>query len=106
MVDHRTARRLTPVVILVGLGVAAVTLGLGSTSAASTRGVADASSVQTVMQAARQEAVNLTTISYRTATRDVDRILAGSTGALHQQFASELSHFPSVLTADKSVSQG
>lgn len=106
MVDPRTARRLTPIVTLAGLGIAAVTLGLGNTSAAADHGAANSVARQDVLQAARQEAVNLTTISYHTALRDVDRILSGSTGALRQQFTEERSHFPSVLTADKSVSQG
>jgi len=59
-----------------------------------------------VMAAATQEAVDLTTISYTSATRDIDRILAGSTGGLRQQFAAQRAQFPSVLARDKSVSRG
>lgn len=59
-----------------------------------------------VLTAARQEAVNLTTISYVSATRDLDRIIGSATGALRTQFLSQRAQFPSVLARDKSVSQG
>ena len=59
-----------------------------------------------VLSAASQEAVNLTTISYTSATRDLDRILAAATGGLRQQFLAQRAQFPAVLTRDKSVSRG
>jgi Mce-associated membrane protein len=55
---------------------------------------------------ARQEAVNLTTISYTTAARDLDRILAGATGPLRAKFESERTQFPTVLAREKSESRG
>jgi hypothetical protein len=55
---------------------------------------------------ARQEAVNLTTLDYRTADRDLDRILALSTGGLRERFASERAKFPSVLRQERSKSEG
>jgi Mce-associated membrane protein len=59
-----------------------------------------------VLTAARQEAVNLTTISYTSATRDLDRIINSATGGLRTQFLSQRAQFPSVLARDKSVSRG
>ena len=59
-----------------------------------------------VLAAARQEAVNLTTISYLSAARDLNRIIDGATGGLRTQFLSQRAQFPAVLARDKSVSQG
>lgn len=38
------------------------------------------------VQAARQETLNLTTVSFRTADRDIQRMLDGATGAFREQF--------------------
>src|SRR4051794_41544128 len=59
-----------------------------------------------VLTAARQEAVNLTTIAYTSAARDLDRIVAGSTGGLRQQFETQPAPFPARLARGKSVSRG
>ena len=59
-----------------------------------------------VLAAARQEAVNLTTISYTSAQHDLDRIINAATGGLRAQFQSQRAQFPSVLARDKSVSRG
>ena len=59
-----------------------------------------------VLAAARQEAVNLTTISYTSAAHDLDRIVAGATGGLRQQFEAQRAQFPALLARDKSVSRG
>ena len=59
-----------------------------------------------VLQAARQEAVNLTTLSYTTAKRDVDRIVAGATGDLRQRFAAQRPAEAAVLAQNKSRSRG
>jgi Mce-associated membrane protein len=56
--------------------------------------------------AARTEALNLTTISYRTAGADLDRILASATGKLRAQFAAERPNFARTLAPQKSVSKG
>jgi Mce-associated membrane protein len=58
------------------------------------------------LQAARQQAVNLTTISYETADRDLARIIAASTGTLKTQFETQAKSFPAVLRREKSVSEG
>lgn len=92
---------LVPVVALLALAAADVALGASGQSPSSYDRRASA-----VVAAASQEAVDLTTISYTSATRDVDRILAGATGGLRQQFLSQRAQFPSVLARDKSVSRG
>jgi hypothetical protein len=61
---------------------------------------------QTALAAARAESVALTTISYQTAAGDVRRVLAGATGALRTQFASEASQLPATLARTKSASRG
>ncbi|HET6818362.1 MAG TPA: hypothetical protein VFH66_14135 [Mycobacteriales bacterium] len=61
---------------------------------------------QAVAAAARSEALAVTTISYRTANADLDRILAGATGKLRSQFAEQQPHFADILAPDKSVSKG
>ena len=58
------------------------------------------------LQAARQQAINLTTISYETADRDLARIIAASTGTLKTQFETQAKSFPAVLRREKSVSEG
>jgi Mce-associated membrane protein len=61
---------------------------------------------QAALQAARQEAVNLATISYQTADADLGRIIAAATGTLKTQFQAQRAQFPTVLARDKSVSVG
>jgi Mce-associated membrane protein len=61
---------------------------------------------QAALQAARQQAVNLTTISYTTADRDLARIVNAATGSLRTQFEAQRTQFPAVLKRDKSVSVG
>jgi Mce-associated membrane protein len=58
------------------------------------------------LQAARQQAVNLTTISYQTADRDLARIIDAATGTLKTQFEGQRQQFPTVLRRDQSVSVG
>jgi Mce-associated membrane protein len=61
---------------------------------------------QAALQAARVEAVNLTTISYESADRDLNRIIAAATGTLKTQFEAQRTQFPTVLRRDKSISIG
>jgi Mce-associated membrane protein len=61
---------------------------------------------QAALQAARQQAVNLTTISHETADRDLARIIAAATGTLKTQFEAQAKTFPAVLRREKSVSVG
>lgn len=61
---------------------------------------------QAALQAARQQAVNLTSISHRTAARDIDRIEAGATGELAEQFRSEREPLTELLGTARSTSEG
>jgi Mce-associated membrane protein len=61
---------------------------------------------QQVLASARAEAVALTTIGYRTASADLNRVLAGATGALRTQFEKEKSQLPATLAQTKSSSRG
>jgi Mce-associated membrane protein len=59
-----------------------------------------------ILQAARQEAVNLTTIDAAHLDRDVQRILDGATGEFKEQFAAGSSELTKLLTTNKSRSTG
>ncbi len=59
-----------------------------------------------VLDAARNEALALTSISYRSTDRDLDRIVAGATGQLARQFASERTLLPAALQRTKSTTTG
>ena len=61
---------------------------------------------QAALLVARQQAVNLTTISHETADRDLARIIAAATGTLKTQFEAQAKTFPAVLRREKSVSVG
>jgi hypothetical protein len=95
-------------VVLAALVVAATLLGLrdhhDQQLAAAQRTVSPAE--QIALAAARGEAVALTTISYQSAAGDVRRVLAGATGALRTQFASEANQLPATLAKTKSASRG
>lgn len=99
--ERRSGVRQVPVVLLVALLVADAVLFFRPRGASTHDVVA-----RMVLSAARQEAVNLTTIAYTSAARDLDRILNGATGGLRQQFAAQQAQFPAVLARDKSVSRG
>ena len=61
---------------------------------------------QQALAVATQEGVNLTSISYLTADRDLGRIVDRATGTLKSQFESQRAGFPAVLAKEKSVSAG
>jgi Mce-associated membrane protein len=84
-----------------GLVIATVLVGLRLRSSADrsdTRGA--------VLSAARQQAVNLLSIDYRTAARDLKRIVDGSVGDQQRLYSSQVQSFPGVLRQTKSVSTG
>jgi Mce-associated membrane protein len=105
-VSEARRRRRIPLVIelyvvLAGLVVATVLVGLHL------RAVANRDDArQAVVAAARQQAVDLLTIDYRTATRDLQRIIDGSTGDQQRLYRDQLTAFPGVLRQTKSVSTG
>ena len=55
---------------------------------------------------ARQGALNLTTIDWQKAERDVQRILDGATGQFHDDFAMRSQPFVDVVKQAKSTSVG
>ncbi|BCP14110.1 hypothetical protein [Mycobacterium paraintracellulare] len=59
-----------------------------------------------LLQAARQGALNLTTIDWQHAEGDVQRILEGATGQFHHDFASRSQPFIEVVKQAKSTSVG
>lgn len=91
---------IAPLVVL-GLLVAGVVVVVLRASDASARSDAR----DEVLAAARQEALNLTTISYRTARQDLTRILDGATGALRRRVAAERAR-ADVIARDRSISHG
>lgn len=103
----RTPLLLACLLLLALLAVAAV-LGARFQHRSQERDVAGstAGAEQAALQAAQGEALALTTIDYRTANRDLDRILAGATGPLAKQFAAQRAKFPDSLRPTKSVSKG
>jgi Mce-associated membrane protein len=58
------------------------------------------------VQADRQGALNLTTIDWQNADRDVQRILNGATGQFHDEFATRSQPFVDVIKQAKSTSVG
>jgi Mce-associated membrane protein len=59
-----------------------------------------------LLQAARQGAMNLTTIDWQHADADVQRILDGATGQFHDDFASRSGPFVDVVKKAKSITVG
>ncbi|HWH29956.1 MAG TPA: mammalian cell entry protein [Mycobacteriales bacterium] len=61
---------------------------------------------QAALQAARQAATNLTSISHRSADDDIERILDVATGELAEQFRSEREALTALLGSSRSTSEG
>ena len=59
-----------------------------------------------LVQAARQGALNLTTIDWQHADADVQRILDGATGQFHDDFSSRAQPFVDVVKRAQSVTVG
>ena len=92
---------LVPVVLLAALIGALIWLALRIHSYD-----ARDSARKAALSAAQSEATNLMTISYRTANRDLDRIINGATGQFRSQFETQQKQFPDVLAKAKSVATG
>ena len=85
------------VAALIGIGILAPRI-----SSASTRDGQRAD----VLQAARQQTVNFTTLDYRHLGRDLGRVLRGSTGDFRKQFQAGTKNLTSLVTANKAVAKG
>ena len=88
---------LVGVAALVGIGVLAPRI-----SAATSRDDRRAE----VLHAARQQAVNFTTLDYRRLDADLGRVLTGSTGDFRKQFKAGVADLTTLFTSNKVVSTG
>ena len=93
--------RGVPVVLLAAL-LAATGMLAGRVNADNMREDAG----QAAVTAARQEAVNLTTLRYDSAAQDLARILALSTGEVRANFAAQRQSLPGLLARQRSRSVG
>jgi Mce-associated membrane protein len=59
-----------------------------------------------VLRAARQHAVNFTTLDYRRLDRDLGRVLDGATGEFRKQFEAGTKDLSELVTANQAVSEG
>lgn len=59
-----------------------------------------------VLQAARQHAVNFTTLDHQHLDRDLGRVLAGATGEFKEQFRAGAEDLSELVTANEAVSEG
>lgn len=85
------------VVVAVALGLLLRTLG---------RDRAEQAHRNAILRAARQFAVNFTTLDAKTLDQDIQRILDGATGAFRAQYAAGSSQITEVLKRDQSASTG
>jgi Mce-associated membrane protein len=108
MAAARTAepmRRRVLLVLLAAVGVAAVVLA--TTSWSRTADAADHDARRTaILAAARQQAVNFTTLDYRHLDRDLGRVLHGATGDFRKQFRAGTADLTSLVTQNKATSEG
>jgi Mce-associated membrane protein len=104
LAGRRFARRLA------GAALLAVAAGLAATAVHQGAAVRDDRAIgerrQAVLAAARQEAVNFTTLDYRTLDRDLARVADGATGDFRTQFLGQGDQLRSLLTANRAVSTG
>ncbi|MEU4133579.1 hypothetical protein [Streptomyces wuyuanensis] len=61
---------------------------------------------QDILAAARQSALNFTSLDYRRYAKDSANVLKGATGAFKAQFAAQTAQLTKLVAANKSVSQG
>ena len=91
--------------LLVLLAVAAV--ALAATSYARSSSASDrADRREAVLDSARQQAVNFTTLDYQHLDRDLGRVLRGSTGDFRTQFRTGTKDLSTLVTQNKAVSRG
>ncbi|MCX4820221.1 hypothetical protein OG883_09940 [Streptomyces sp. NBC_01142] len=61
---------------------------------------------QDILAAARQSALNFTSLDYRHYERDSKTVLKGATGDFKEQFAAQTAELTKLVTANRSVSEG
>lgn len=102
--SRRFARPALAVLLLLAGTAALVLIGVSASrlSAAAARDHRRA----TVLAAARQQAVNFTTLDYRRLDRDLGRVLAGATGDFRRQFRAGTSDLSDLVRQNRAVSRG
>lgn len=103
MTPSRRRPRAPVLLGLVCLLLAGVAIGLGVGLRAERE---EQRSRAAALAAARQEAVNLTSIDHRQLDRDLARVLAGATGAFKEDFAARSDDLRQLLQENKVVSEG
>ncbi|MGW1881533.1 hypothetical protein [Streptomyces sp. NPDC001970] len=61
---------------------------------------------QAILAAARQSALNFTSLDHRHYSRDSANVLKGATGEFREQFAAQTAELTKLVAANKSVSEG
>ncbi|WTF81461.1 hypothetical protein OG856_42180 [Streptomyces sp. NBC_01594] len=61
---------------------------------------------QDILAAARQSALNFTSLDYRHYEQDSENVLKGATGAFKEQFSAQTAELTKLVATNKSVSQG
>jgi Mce-associated membrane protein len=61
---------------------------------------------QDILAAARQSALNFTSLDYRHYDRDSANVLAGATGDFKKQFAAQTKQLTELVAQNKSISEG
>ena len=115
MAPARTARRLTPAKVsaaalatlgLLGLGVVAAVVAVVVLALQLQDSSSDSQRREEVLQAARQQGINLTTLDHRSVDRDLERVLAGATGTFKKEFAAGAKDLTDLVVENKAVSTG
>ena len=97
--------RLALLAVLAVIAVAAVAVLVTATSRVSAASSRDERRTA-ILSAARQQAVNFTTLDYRHLDRDLGRVLHGATGDFRTQFGSGTKDLTTLVTQNKAVSRG
>jgi Mce-associated membrane protein len=102
----RPTRLLIGTVAVLGVLVLALLAATVVVGAQVVANHAMASDQQDAVAAARQQTVNLTTMSFQTADEDARRLLAGSTGRFHDDFSQRVQSFTDTLKQVRAVTSG
>lgn len=89
-------------VVLAAAAVALAATSYGRLATASDR----ADRREAVLDSARQQAVNFTTLDYQHLDRDLGRVLRGATGGFRTQFRAGTQDLSALVTQNKAVSRG
>ena len=106
----RTARGVTRpqslLLALLGLGVVAVLAVVVLLAVQLRDARAEDQRREDILQSARQQGVNITTLDYRSVDRDLSRVLAQSTGTFRKEFKAGTKDLTDLVVKNKAVSKG